>query len=50
MYKKQVRLFKRGYLINDNENEVEMKNRSHRYGINRPRPRHGDIILNIKCV
>ena len=41
MYKKQVRLFKRGYMINDNENEPKMKNRSRRYEINRPRPRHG---------
>ena len=31
MCKKQVRLFKRGY----------MTNWSHRYNINRPRPRHG---------
>ena len=23
MYKKQVRLFKRGYMINDNKNEAE---------------------------
>ena len=27
--KKQVFLFKRGYMINDNENEAEIKNRSH---------------------
>ena len=38
MYEKQVCLFKRGYIINDNENEAEneQNNRSHRYGINRP--------------
>ena len=35
--KKQVRLFKRDYMINDKE----MKNRSHRQNINRPRRRHG---------
>ena len=28
-------------MINDNENEAEMKNRSHRYDINKPRTRHG---------
>ena len=28
-------------MINDNKNETEMKNRSHRYDITRPRPRHG---------
>ena len=27
-------------MINDNENETEMKNRSHRCDINRLRPRH----------
>ena len=35
MYKKQVRLFKRGYMT------MKMKNRSYRYDINRPRPIHG---------
>ena len=30
MYQKQVRLFKWGYMINDNENETENENRSHR--------------------
>ena len=28
-------------MINDNENEAEMKNRSHRFDINKPRTRHG---------
>ena len=29
-------------MINDNKNEAENeKNRLHRYGINRPKPRHG---------
>ena len=27
-------------MINDNESEAKNENRSHRYGINRPRPRH----------
>ena len=27
-------------MINDNESDAKMKNRSHRYDINRPRPRH----------
>ena len=27
-------------MINDKVNEAEKKNRSNRYGINRPRPRH----------
>ena len=27
-----------------------MQNRSHRYDINRPRPRHVINILNVKCV
>ena len=40
MYKKQERLFKWGYMINDNENKLKMKNRSHRYDINKPRLRH----------
>ena len=35
--RKEVRLFKRGYMVNDNE----IKNRSHRQNINRPRQRHG---------
>ena len=35
MYKKQVRLFKRGY-INDNGDEAKNENRSHRYYISRP--------------
>ena len=33
MYKKQLHLFKCGYM--------KLKNRSHRYDINRPRLRHG---------
>ena len=40
MYKKQVRLFKRGYIINNNENDTENENRSYRYDINRSRLRH----------
>ena len=28
-------------MINSNENEAEMKNRSQRYDVNRPRPKHG---------
>ena len=28
-------------MINDNENEAAIKKRSHRYDMNRPRPRHG---------
>ena len=40
MCKKQVRLFSCDYMINDNEMRVKMKNRSHRYDINRPRSRH----------
>ena len=39
-YKKQIPLFKCGYMINENEAEIE-KVRSHRYDINRPRPGHG---------
>ena len=42
MYKKQVRLFKWGYMINDNKNDAENeKNRSHRYDITRARSRYG---------
>ena len=48
--KKQVFLFKRGYMINDNENEAEIKNRSHWYDIRRPRAGHGHKYLNAKCV
>ena len=33
--------FKGCYLINNNENEAENENRSHRYDINSPSPRHG---------
>ena len=28
-------------MINDNENKAAINNRSHRYDMNRPRPRHG---------
>ena len=28
-------------MINGNKNELKMDNRSHKYDINRPRPRHG---------
>ena len=42
LYKKQVHMFKWGYMINGNENETEMKkNISQRYNTNRPRSRHG---------
>ena len=41
MYKKQMCLLKRGYMINENENKAEKKNRSYRCDINRPWPRHG---------
>ena len=37
---KKVCLLKRGYMINENESEADKKNRSDRYDINRPRPRH----------
>ena len=40
MYKKQELLFKWGYMINDIENKLKMKNRSHRYDLNKPRLRH----------
>ena len=29
---------------------VKIKSRSQMYEINRPRPRHGKNILNIKCI
>ena len=35
-------------MINDNENEVGNENRSHRYGIKRPRHRDGHKYLNYK--
>ena len=41
MCKKQVRLLKWEYMINAKENETEMKNRSSRYDIKRPRRWHG---------
>ena len=41
MYEKQIRLFKWGYILNDNENETENEKRWHRYDINRHRLRHG---------
>ena len=52
MYKKQVRLFKRGYMINDNKNDAENeKNRSHRYDITRPRSRYGHkYTIYIMCL
>ena len=43
-------------MINDNENKAAIKNRSHRYDMNRPRPRHGHkytkykMCLNIMMV
>ena len=36
-------------MINDNENEADIENRSHRYDINRLKPRHRNK-QNIKCV
>ena len=48
MYTKQVRLFQRSYMINDNENEAENEKRSHKYDINRPRPRHGNRYTKYK--
>ena len=47
MYRKQVCLFKWGYMINDNENEAENESRSHRYHIYRPRPKHVQYKINI---
>ena len=47
MYKKQMPLFKCGYVIKDNENEAKIENRSHRYDINRPRPRHEHKLQNV---
>ena len=41
MYKKQVCLFEWGYVVNDNEMRLKVKNRSHRYNINKPEPKHG---------
>ena len=37
--KEHVCLYSLEYMINHNENKMKMKNRSHRYDINRPR--HG---------
>ena len=37
-------------MINDMKMMLKMKNRSHRYDINRPSPRMDTNILNIKCV
>ena len=48
MYKKQVRMFKSGYMINDNENEAE--NEKYRYGINRLSPRHGHKYTKYKMI
>ena len=62
MYKNQVRMFKHGTIILFHDlNEViwlmkmkmklKMKNISHRYGINRPKPRHGHKYTKCKmCV
>ena len=41
MYKKQMPLFKCVTMINTMKMRLKMKNRSHRYDINRPRLRHG---------
>ena len=30
--------------------KLKMKNRSHRYDINKPKSRHGNNIVNIKCL
>ena len=48
MYKKQVRLSKWGYMINDNENEAENENRSHRFDKNRPKLRHRHKLTKYK--
>ena len=37
----KICLFNWGYMINDNEMRLKMKNRSHRYDITIPRPEHG---------
>ena len=46
MYKKQEGLLKRSYMINQMKIVLEMKTRSHRYHINRPRPKHGHKYTN----
>ena len=38
-------LYSWDYTIIHNENEDENKNTSHRYDINRPRPRHGRMMI-----
>ena len=46
-----MRLLKRGYMINENENEAENDKQIKQIcGINRSRSRHGLNILNIKCL
>ena len=51
MYKKEERLFKYGCKINYKDKlRLKMKNRSHRYDINKPRPSMDPSILDIKCV
>ena len=40
MCKKQMSLFQWVYMIHYNENEAGNENRSHRYGINRHRPKY----------
>ena len=46
-------------MINDNENELKLKNRSQRYDIYGPRPRHGNNnakykmclnIMTVRCI
>ena len=48
--KTQVGLFQWDYMIVVMKIGVKMKNGSHRYDINRTRPRHGYEYTNIKCV
>ena len=56
MYKKQVCLFKWGYIITEMKMSLKMKNRSHRYDINGPRTIRGHsytrhkMCLNIMVV
>ena len=41
MYKKTSTSVLMAFMINGNKMRLEMKNRSQRYYINRPRPKHG---------
>ena len=48
MYKKQLRMFKLGYWLMTMKMRLKMKKRSHRYDINRPRPRNGHKFTKCK--